>query len=129
MTFTSGYNVALKEMNIPESFKRMSIIQFLRNIKDRKPCPEKNAIIGLDSLLSASEKSRENMKYIMTKLREGNKEFREKNIVFLFVPQRELYENSEVYCKAGDKKVSISGIFASRLQILDVGIYHADFEF
>jgi len=129
MTFTSGYNVALKEMDIPEGFKRMSIVQFLRNIKNRKFCPENTAIIGLDLLLSTSEKSREITKYIMTKLREGNKDFREKDTIFLFVAQKELYENSEVYCKAGDRKVSISGIFASRLQIMDVGIYHADFEF
>lgn len=129
MTFTSGYNVALKEMDIPEGFKKMSIIQFLRNIKDRKPFPEKTAVVGLDILLSASEYSRENVKYIMSKLRIGNKIFREENTVFVFIPQKGLYENSDVYCKSGDKKVSISDIFASRLQIQDVGVYHAEFEF
>ncbi|MBU4500948.1 MAG: hypothetical protein KKA79_00025 [Nanoarchaeota archaeon] len=129
MTFISGYNVVLKEMDIPEGFKKISIIQFLRNIKDGKPFPEKAAVVGLDILLSASENSRENVKYIMSKLRIGNKIFREKNMVFVFIPQKGLYENSDVYCKSGDKKVSISDIFASRLQIRDDGLYHAEFEF
>ncbi|GFO96755.1 hypothetical protein ig2599ANME_0945 [groundwater metagenome] len=104
MTFTSGYNVALKEMDIPEDFKKMSIIQFLKDINDRKTFPEKTAVVGLDILLSASENSRENVKYIMSKLRAGNKIFREKNMVFVFIPQKGLYENSDVYCKSGEKK-------------------------
>lgn len=55
--------------------------------------------------------------------------FREKNMVFVFIPQKGLYENSDVYCKSGEKKVSISDLFASRLQILNEKVYHADFEF
>jgi len=129
MKFTSGYNLLLKKEDIPEGFQKMSIVQLLRDIKGGKNIPKDVAVVGLDTLLISSENSRESIKYIMGMLRAHNKLFREQEKTFLFIPQNELYENSDIYCRKGERMVSISPIFASRLQILDVGVYHADFEF
>ena len=70
------------------------------------------------------------MKYIEKdfQIEKLNEIARQEN-TFLFVPQSRLYENSDIYCKIGEKRVSISPVFAGRLQISDVGVYHADFEF
>ena len=56
--------------------------------------------------------------------------FREQENTFMFIPQNGLYGNDAIYCKVGEKRVNISPVFASRLQISDAGgYYHADFEF
>jgi len=129
MKFFSGYNLLLKREEIPEGFEKMSIIQLLRNTKFGVSIPKNVAIVGLDTLLLSSENSRECTRYLMTILRTNNKIFRKQENTFLFVPQDEMSENSNVYCKKGDKRVCISSIFASRLHINDVGVYYADFEF
>lgn len=129
MKFTSGYNLLLRKEDIPEGFQKMSIIQLLINMNESRSTPGNVAVVGLDTLLLSSENSRETIKYLMKMLRTNNKLFRKQEITFMFVPQNELYENSDIYCKTGDRKVSISPVFASRLQISDVGVYHADFEF
>jgi len=105
------------------------IVQLLKNMKNGKKIPKDIAVIGLNTLLTSSENSRESIKYLMGMLRANNKMFRKQENTFLFIPQNELYENNDIYCKIREKRVSISPVFASRLQILDVGIYHADFEF
>jgi len=129
MKYISGYNVLLEKEDIPEDFKKMSIIQLLRNMHHGKDIPKNLAVVGLDTLLLSSENIRQTTKYLMNMLRNNNKQFREQEKTFLFILQNELYENSDLYCRKGDRNVSISTVFASRLQILDVGVYHADFEF
>jgi len=129
MKFTSGYNLLLNIEDVPEGFRKMSIIQLLRDVKGDRNIPKDVAVVGLDTLLISSENSRESTKYLTAMLRSNNKRFREQENTFLFIPQNELYENSDIYCKIGEKRVSISPVFASRLQISDVGVYHADFEF
>lgn len=129
MSLTQGYNLYLKECKLPEGFSKMSIIQFLRFIETEQTPPPNAAIFGLDTLLISSDNPRECVRYIMSKLRMANKSFRKNNNTFLFIPQNDLYENSDIYCKVENKKVSISAVFASRLQISDVGVYHAEFEF
>jgi len=129
MKFTSGYNLLLRKEDIPDGFQKMSIIQLLRNMNGSKNIFENLAVIGLDTLLLSSGNSRGIIKYLMKMLRTNNKQFRKEEITFMFVPQNELYENSDIYCKTCDRKVSISPMFASRLQISYVGVYHADFEF
>ena len=129
MRFMSGYNLLLNIEDVPDGFRKMSIIQLLRDMRGDRNIPKDVAVVGLDTLLISSENSRESTKYLTAMLRTNNKRFREQENTFLFIPQNELYENSDIYCKIGEKQVSISPVFASRLQILDVGIYHADFEF
>ena len=129
MRFMSGYNLLLNIEDVPDGFRKMSIIQLLRDVKGDRNIPKDVAVVGLDTLLISSENSRESTKYLTAMLRANNKRFREQENTFLFIPQNGLYENSNIYCKIGEKRVSISPVFASRLQILDVGIYHADFEF
>ena len=129
MRFVSGYNLLLNIEDVPDGFRKMSIIQLLRDVKDDRNIPNDIAVVGLDTLLISSKNSRESTKYLTAMLRTNNKRFREQENTFLFIPQNELYENSDIYCKIGEKQVSISPVFASRLQILDVGVYHADFEF
>ncbi len=129
MKFTSGYNLLLNIEDAPEGFRKMSIIQLLRDVKGGRNIPKDVAVDGLDTLLISSENSRESTKYLTAMLRTNNKRFREQENTFLFIPQNGLYENNDVYCKVGEKRVSISPVFASRLQISDEGIYHADFEF
>ena len=129
MRFMSGYNLLLNIEDVPDGFRKMSIIQLLRDVKGDRNIPKDVAVVGLDTLLISSENSRESTKYLTAMLRANNKRFREQENTFLFIPQNGLYENSHIYCKIGEKRVSISPVFASRLQILDVGIYHADFEF
>lgn len=129
MRFVSGYNLLLNIEDIPDGFRKMSIIQLLRDVKGDGNIPKDVAVVGLDTLLISSENSRESTKYLTAMLRTNNKRFREQENTFLFIPQNELYENSDIYCKIGEKQVSISPVFASRLQISDVGVYHADFEF
>jgi len=130
MKFTSGYNLLLNIEDVPDGFRKMSIIQLLRDVKGGRNIPKDVAVVGLDTLLISSENSRESTKYLTTMLRINNKRFREQENAFLFIPQNELYENNDIYCKIGDTRVSISPVFAGRLQILsDAGVYHADFEF
>ena len=130
MKFTSGYNLLLNIEDVPDGFRKMSITQLLRDVKGGRNIPKDVAVVGLDTLLISSENSRESTKYLTAMLRTDNKRFREQENTFLFIPQNELYENSDIYCKIGDTRVSISPVFAGRLQISsDVGIYHADFEF
>ena len=129
MRFMSGYNLLLNIEDVPDGFRKMSIIQLLRDVRGGRNIPKDVAVVGLDTLLISSENSRESRKYLTAMLRTNNKRFREQENTFLFIPQNELYENSDIYCKIGEKQVSISPVFAGRLQILDVGIYHADFEF
>ena len=130
MRFVSGYNLLLNIEDVPDGFRKMSIIQLLRDVKGDRNISKDVAVVGLDTLLISSENSRESRKYLTTMLRTNNKRFREQENTFLFIPQNELYENSDIYCKIGEKQVSISPVFASRLQISsDVEIYHADFEF
>ena len=129
MRFVSGYNLLLNIEDVPDGFRKMSITQLLRDVKGDRNISKDVAVVGLDTLLISSENSRESRKYLTAMLRINNKRFREQENTFLFIPQNELYENSDIYCKIGEKQVSISPVFAGRLQILDVGIYHADFEF
>ena len=129
MRFVSGYNLLLNIEDVPEGFLKISIIQLLRDVKGGRNIPKNVAVVGLDTLLTSSENSRESTKYLTAMLRANNKRFRKQENTFLFIPQNELYENSDIYCKIGEKQVSISPVFASRLQISDVGVYHADFEF
>ena len=129
MRFMSGYNLLLNIEDVPDGFRKMSIIQLLRDMRGDRNIPKDVAVVGLDMLLISSENSRESTKYLTAMLRTNNKRFREQENTFLFIPQNELYENSDIYCKIGEKQVSISPVFASRLQISDVGVYHADFEF
>ena len=129
MKFTSGYNLLLNIEDVPEGFLKMSVIQLLRDVKGGRNIPKDVAVAGLDTLLTSSENSRESTKYLTAMLRTNNKRFRRGENTFLFIPQKELYENSDIYCKIREKPVSISPVFASRLQISDVGVYHADFEF
>jgi hypothetical protein len=127
--YASGYNVVLKNIEIPKGFEKVSIIQFLRNLRYGKSLPEKVAITGIDVLLCSIENPRWIVKYIMARLREKNRDFRRKNKVLLFIPNNDLYEDGEIYCKVGRKKAKISAIFASRLHITASYVYHADFEF
>jgi len=128
--FVPGYNILLKPTEVPEGFEKMSIIQFLRYINRREKQEKKKVVVtGLDALLLSSKDTRETMKYLMRALSEGNKLFKKENLTIIFAPQQELYENNDVYCKKDDKRVSISSIFASRLQIREVDLYYADFEF
>lgn len=129
MKFTSGYNLLLKRGDIPEGFQKMSIVQLLKDMEDCKNIPKDVAVVGLDTLLTSSENSRESIKYLLKMLRMNNKLFREQENTFLFIPQNDLYENNDIYCGIGEGRISISPVFASRLQISDVGFYHADFEF
>ena len=129
MKFTSGYNLLLNIEDVPDGFRKMSIIQLLRAVKGDRNIPKDVAVVGLDTLLISSENSRESTKYLTAMLRTDNKRFREQENTFLFIPQNELYVDNDIYCKIGEKRISISPVFAGRLQILDVGIYHADFEF
>ena len=129
MRFMSGYNLLLNIEDVPEGFRKISIIQLLRDVKGGRNIPKDVAVVGLDTLLISSEDSRESTKYLTAMLRANNKRFRKQENTFLFIPQNELYENSDIYCKIREKQVSISPVFASRLQISDVGVYHADFEF
>ena len=118
---TPSQRLTIKDFPINE--RPREDVQGGRNI------PKDVAVVGLDTLLISSENSRESTKYLTAMLRTDNKRFREQENTFRFIPQNELYENNEIYCKIGEKGVSISPVFASRLQILDVGVYHADFEF
>ena len=118
---TPSQRLTIKDFPINE--RPREDVQGGRNI------PKDVAVVGLDSLLISSENSRESTKYLTAMLRTNNKRFREQENTFRFIPQNELYENNEIYCKIGEKRVSISPVFASRLQILDVGVYHADFKF
>ena len=130
MRFISGYNLLLNIEDVPDGFRKMSIIQLLRDVKGDRNISKDVAVVGLDTLLISSENSRESRKYLTTMLRTNNKRFREQENAFLFIPQNELYENNDIYCKIGDTRVSISPVFAGRLQISsDAGVYHADFEF
>ena len=130
MKFTSGYNLLLNIEDVPDGLRKMSITRLLRDVKGDRNIPKDVAVVGLDTLLISSENSREGTKYLTTMLRTNNKRFREQENTFLFIPQNELYENSDIYCKIGDTRVSISPVFAGRLQISsDSGVYHADFEF
>jgi len=129
MNLTPGYHVYLKDCELPEGFRKMSITQFLRFINTEQIPPKNVAIFGLDALLISSENPRECVKYILSKLRNANRQFRKNNNTILFIPQNDLYENSDIYCKIENKKVSISAVFGSRLQIADVGHYYAEFEF
>ena len=129
MNPTQGYNVLLKEAEPPEGFAKMSIIKFLREIRRGQELPKKVAIYGLEGLLLTNEDSRAGTKFIRTMFRENNRLFRAKGYVFLFIPRKELYVNRDVYLKAEDKKAKVSLLFGLRLQIKEVGLYYADFEF
>ena len=129
MKFTSGYNVLLNIEDVSNVFRKISIIQLLRNVKGGRNIPKDVAVVGLDTLLISSENSREGTKYLTVILRTDNKRFRGQENTFLAIPQNELCENDDIYCKIGAKRVSISPVFASRLQISDVGVYRADFKF
>ena len=132
MRFTTGYNLLLNIEDIediPDGFRKMSIIQLLRDMRGGRKIPRDVAVVGLDTLLISSENSRESRKYLTAMLRANNKRFREGENTFLFIPRNELYVDNDIYCKIGEKRISISPVFAGRLQISDVGIYHADFEF
>lgn len=129
MNPTIGYNISLREEYPPEGFSKMSVIEFLRRVREKKKLPKKVAIYGLEILLLANKNLREATKSIRNILRANNKTFREMGYTFLFIPRKELYENSNVYLKAENKKANISSLFGLRLQIKDVGLYHADFEF
>jgi len=129
MNPTQGYNVLLKEDAPPEGFAKMSIIEFLREIRKGLELPKKVAIYGLESLLLTNEDSRAGTKFIRNMFRENNRLFRENGYVFLFIPRKELYVNRDVYLKAEDKKANVSSLFGLRLQIKEVGLYYADFEF
>jgi len=124
-----GYNVLLKEDEPPEGFVKMSIIKFLREIRRGQELPKRVAIYGLESLLLTNEDSRAGTKFVRNMFRENNRLFREKGYVFLFIPRKELYVNRDVYLKAEDKKANVSSLFGLRLQIKEVGLYYADFEF
>jgi hypothetical protein len=126
---TQGYNVLLKEKEPPEGFAKMSIIEFLREIRRGQELPKRVAIYGLEGLLLTNKDSRAGTKFIRNMFRENNRLFREKGYTFLFVPRKELYVNRDVYLKAEDKKAIVSSLFGLRLQIKEVGLYHADFEF
>lgn len=129
MKFSYGYNLLLRPTEVPEGFEKMSIIRFLRCINRQEEMREKVFVTALDLLLLSSENLRETTKYLMKALREGNRLFKKRNMVIVFAPQNELYEGNELYCKREDKMASVSSIFASRLQIKDVSLYYADFEF
>lgn len=129
MNPTIGYNILLKEEHPPEDFSKMSIIEFLRRTREKKELPKKVAIYGLEILLLANEDLREATRSIRNILRANNRTFREMGYIFLFIPRSELYEDGSVYIKIGDKKADISSLFGLRLQIKEVGLYHADFEF
>ena len=129
MKFTSGYNLLLNIEDVPDGFQKISIIQLLRNVKGGRNIPKDVAVVGLDTLLISSENSRESTKYLTAMLRTNNKRFGGQENTFLAIPQNELCENDDIYCKIGAKRVSISPVFASRLQISDVGVYRADFKF
>lgn len=129
MNPTQGYNVLLKEDEPPEGFAKMSIIEFLREIRSGQELPKRVAIYGLESLLLTNEDSRAGTKFIRNMFRENNRLFREKGYTFLFIPRKELYVNRDVYLKAEDKKANVSSLFGLRLQIKEVGLYYADFEF
>lgn len=124
-----GYNILLKEEHPPKEFSKMSIIEFLRRTREKKELPKKVAIYGLEILLLTNKNLREATRSIRNILRANNKTFREKGYTFLFIPQSELYEDGSVYMKIGNKKADISSLFGLRLQIKEVGLYHADFEF
>lgn len=129
MNPVQGYNVLLKEDELPEGFAKMSIIEFLRGIRRGNELPKKVAIYGLESLLLTNKDSRAGTKFIRNMFRANNRLFREKGYVFLFIPRKELYVNRNVYLKAEDKKANVSSLFGLRLQIKEVGLYYADFEF
>ena len=129
MNPTPGYNVLLKEEEPPEGFAKVSIIKFLREIRSGQEFPKRVAIYGLESVLLTNEDSRAGTKFIRNMFRGNNRLFREKGYTFLFIPRKELYVNRDVYLKVEDKKANVSSLFGLRLQIKDVGLYHADFEF
>ncbi len=129
MNLTQGYNVLLKEEEPPEGFVKMSIIEFLREIRRGQELPKRMAIYGLEILLLTSGESRATTKFIRNMFRENNRLFREKGYVFLFIPRKELYVNRDVYLRAEDKKANVSSLFGLRLQIKEVGLYYADFVF
>ena len=129
MKFTSGYNLLLNIEDVSNVFRKINIIQLLRNVKGGRNIPKDVAVVGLDTLLISSENSRESTKYLTAMLRTNNKRFGGQENTFLAIPQNELCENDDIYCKIGAKRVSISPVFASRLQISDVGVYRADFKF
>ena len=129
MNPTQGYNVLLKEEEPAEGFAKMSIIEFLRETRRGQELPKKVAIYGLESLLLTNKDSRAGTKFIRNMFRANNRLFREKSYTFLFIPRKELYVNRDVYLKAEDKKANVSSLFGLRLQIKEVGLYYADFEF
>jgi hypothetical protein len=85
-----GYNL-LKEEEPPEDFAKMSVIEFLREIRRGQELPKKVAIYGLEFLSLTYKDSRACTKFIRDIFRENNRLFREKGYVFLFIPRKELY--------------------------------------
>ena len=77
MRFVSGYNLLLNIEDVPDGFRKMSIIQLLRDVKGDRNISKDVAVVGLDTLLISSENSRESRKYLTTMLRTNNKRFRE----------------------------------------------------
>lgn len=124
-----GYNISLDEKKKPpEDFRKMSIIEFIRAIKIKR-LPQKVAIYGLDTLLLSVEKPRDLLSSIREILRENNRDFRRNKYTFLFIPRNELDTNAYVYAKKGNKKANISSLFAMRLNIKDINLYYAGFDF
>jgi len=127
---SSGYNVLLYPKEPPEDFKKMSILEFLREIEMQQQNQRKVAIYGLDTLLLSAEHPRKLIKYIREDIfKKNHKNFRENRNAFLFIPRNELDETTHLYAKFGDKKANISSLFAMRLTIKELDLYYADFDF
>lgn len=127
--FRAGYNLVERELlgkQFPRYEEVMSIVEFLRKIKQASELPAKFIVSGLDYFLLYAEDRREAGRFLRETVREAGSFLLRYNPVVVFEVER-IIQDAEPRLVLDEQDLPLAPVFADRLTQADADYFYAPF--